>query len=77
MDILVQKMISEFVVNWLVEKKGMKQSEAQRTWATSETRKVLFESGIELYRGVSPARAYDELMLELEGSPWWMKGQFE
>ena len=59
MDILAQKMISEFVVNWLAEKKGMKQSEAQRTWATSETRKVLFESGIELYRGV---QTYELLM---------------
>ena len=56
---------------------GMSYENATNLWYNSKTKYMLLDWEYPLLAGVSPMRAYDELLMEIEGNPRWMKGQFE
>ena len=48
---------------------------AFETWMTSKTREFIQEKY--KFEHLSDARCYDELLMELNNDPYWMKGQFD
>lgn len=66
---------SKFVIEYLMKDKGYSISEASKLWYNSKTKFRLQDTEID-YSYVAPTRCYDELLMELNNDPHWMKGQF-
>lgn len=71
-DFMEKGIIFDFVIDTLMKEKGMKRSEAMRTWYGSETKRLVFDSGLEEFDYISRTRVYSELIMELEGNSYWM-----
>lgn len=72
----LKNMQSEFVIKFIMEDNKCSRAEAAKIWYNSKTKHELHDGAID-YTFVSPARCYDELLMELSNDPHWMKGQFE
>ncbi|MBD5508820.1 MAG: hypothetical protein HDR05_12455 [Lachnospiraceae bacterium] len=66
---------AEVVVNGLMKFRGLSRDKALELWTKSKTRQLIQEE----YKmeHISGARCYDELLMEIENDPYWMKGQFD
>lgn len=73
---LDKNFISGIVIEALEKLNNMSHSEASKAWFSSKTKKELLDSGDPEYEGLAATRAYDELLMELEGNPRWMQGSF-
>lgn len=68
-------MQTEIVVKALMKYRKIERSRAISVWMQSKTKKLIQdEYNME---HISGARCYDELIMELDGDPYWMKGQFD
>lgn len=66
---------TEVVVRGLMNELIISRDMALKLWIKSETRKAIQdEYNME---HISGARCYDELMMEMQGDPYWMMGQFD
>ena len=70
------EMQSKFVINFLVKDKKLKVGDATRIWYNSKTKQLLQDTEID-YSYVAPTRCYDELLMEINNDPHWMKGQLD
>lgn len=68
-------MQTEVVVKALIKYRGLTRSIAIETWMKSKT-KQLIQNEYQMTH-ISGARCYDELIMELDNDPYWMKGQFD
>lgn len=66
---------TEVVVKGLMKYRGMDRYKAVETWMKSQTRNLI-QNKYNLTH-ISGARCYDELIMELDSNPYWMKGQFD
>lgn len=62
------------VVDALLKYNNKKRREAIEMWMSSKTRNLI-QCKYKMEH-ISGARCYDELMMELNNDPYWMKGQF-
>lgn len=72
----MKELQSELVIKYLMEDKKIQLGTAAKTWYNSRTKKILQDSSKD-YSYVAPTRCYDELLMELNNDPHWMKGSFE
>lgn len=75
-DIKIKEMQSKMVISFLIKDHKLNLAEATKLWYNSRTKAKLID-GTNDYTHVSPARCYDELIMELNNDPHWMKGQFD
>lgn len=68
-------MQTEVVVKALMKYKKIERSKALSVWMQSKT-KNLIQNEYNMEH-ISGARCYDELIMELNKDPYWMKGQFD
>ena len=66
---------TKIVIEALMREKRMGRADAMKLWYTSKTKEIVQGSGTDL-SFVSGARCYDELIMEIERYPHWMKGSF-
>ncbi len=66
---------TEVVITELMNNKKCSRKEASNIWFYSETRKIIQDKYS--LEHISGARCYDELIMELEHNPYWLKGQFD
>ena len=67
---------ADFSVVNLTKDKKLNFGDASKIWYNSNTKRRLHESS-EDYSYVAPTRCYEELLMELNKDPHWMKGSFE
>lgn len=67
---------TSFIIKSLMESKSMSLKDAIELWYRSKTRQAIQKSGTDL-SFVSRTRCYDELLMELENNPMWMRVSFE
>lgn len=72
----LKELQTELVISYLMEDKHVEIGKAAEIWYNSQTKKRLQDSS-EDYSYVAPTRCYDELLMELNRDPHWMKGSFE
>ncbi|MBQ8234040.1 MAG: hypothetical protein IJZ36_00470 [Bacilli bacterium] len=66
---------TEMVVGLIMKEQKVPRSTALQIWMTSKTKAVL-QDQYGLFH-ISGARCYDELMMEINKNPYWLKGQFD
>lgn len=71
-----QELQTELVISYLMKDKKLNFGDASKIWYNSKTKRRLHESS-EDYSYVAPTRCYEELLMELNKDPHWMKGSFE
>ena len=72
----LQELQTKLVISYLMRDKKISFGEASRIWYNSKTKKRL-QGTSDDYSYVEPTRCYDELLMELNKNPYWMKGSFE
>ncbi len=72
----VKVFISDRIIATLVQEDGLSYEEAIDLWYDSKTKKELIDSDNPEYEGLYPSRVYDELMMEVDGNPHWLRGSF-
>lgn len=68
-------MQTEVVIKALMKYEDIDRSKALEIWMKSKT-KTLIQNEYKMTH-ISGARCYDELLMELSGDSYWMKGQFD
>lgn len=77
MDYMRKERIFRFVIDYLVENRGMSTSEASKVWYNSKTKKCIFDIGDSMFDGIAQTRVCSELLMELDGNPYWMCSSFD
>ncbi len=67
------KFQSREIIDGLMDLNDMTREQATRFWYTSKTKDYIEQHNL---CWISPARLYDELILEKQNSPYWMLGPF-
>lgn len=62
-------------IKFIIQDKKCSFGDAAKLWYNSKTKKEMQDS-VEDLTWVSPARCYDELLMELSGDEHWMRGSF-